>query len=501
MRISFATALVAFVLLVQPLGAIELSQDFDSGSLNVAASTVVGNTVNLVGRRTWTDPTYRYRYRWVYFKASDVAGLQPQFTISAGSFLGDLSDHRYLYSYNQTEWSYFDNCYVSGGTYYFRNHQPFTGNDVYVAYSLPYPVSRTQAHVAAVTQSPFVSPTISGAGGYVVGHTAGGVDNIDVPERIIAPQDIYGFKISDPAGPAEKSKVLLSSGVHSCETPGNHALEGMIDFLLSDAPQAVCLRRMAEFYVYPQVNPDGRLAGYYRSTPENPSKDYNRFWNNPAGFTDMTAARNAMILDTGGDVDYLLDFHSMFGAWSRAPYFETIPSDANSPFVLALAELEPGIYCSKTYGTAGMLRIWGQSASGLKAEHSYTPEFGCHPGVLEDRLDQMGASYAKALFRALWSESTFVAGDATADGLVDAADAAVLADCWGFEDADWSMGDFDGDGRIGPSDASILAANWGNTFESLATAVPEPATPALVGTLPLIWLLRRRRLLLARNLA
>ena len=182
---------------------------------------------------------------------------------------------------------------------------------------------------------------------------------------------------------------------------GNHALEGMIDFLLSDDPIAAGLRDVADFYVYPQVNPDGRVAGYYRGTPENPSKDYNRYWNNPTGFTDMTAVRNAMLLDTGGDIDYLFDFHGMFGPWSRPDYFAVVPGDVGSDFALALAELEPTIAETPDSGVTGMLRNWGLSQYGLKAEHAYTAEFGARPGNLEAELDAIGANYARALYRTL----------------------------------------------------------------------------------------------------
>jgi hypothetical protein len=492
MRRLCGLALLVGILSVQPAGAITLSQDFDSGSLDVAASTINGSTVSLVGRRTWTDPSTERYYRWVYFKASDVAGLQPLFKISYVLFYGSLNDHRYLYSYDQSNWQYFDNCYYGGNgyEYLFQNNQPFAQNDVYIAYSLPYPLSRTQAHMAAVTASPFVSPTTSGGGGFVVGRTAGGVDDLG---RTIAPNDLYGFKIADPFAPGTRRKVLLSGGNHPCETPGSHALEGMVDFLLSDAPEAVGLRRLADFYVYPELNPDGRVAGYYRSTPEVPTADHNRYWHNPAGLTDITAARNAMILDTGGDVDYLFDFHSMFGPWTRSPYYEVVPSDAGCAFAQALAILEPGIAQSATWGDPGMLRIWGQSTAGLKAEHSFTPEFGCHVGTLETRLDEMGANYARALYRALIAGMTLIPGDATHDGVVDELDAARLAAYWGQSGVTWAMGDFNRDGVIGPADASILAANWGyGTAE--AAAVPEPsvfvlALAALASLAP--W--RRRR--------
>ena len=378
--------------------AISLSQDFDSGSLDVVHSTTTDTTVNLVGRKTWTDFGYQNYYRWVYFKASGVNGVAPQFNIDSLSFLGSLGQHRYVYSYDQTNWQFFDSGYFSGNSYRFGNSSPFTQNEVYVAYSLPYPLWRTDQHMARVATSRFVSSTASGSSNLVIGRSAGGVDDSG---RTVSPHDIYGYRITDSAASGSKLKVMLTGGNHSCETMGNHALEGMIDFLLGDDPMASALRRVAEFYVYPQVNPDGRVAGYYRSTPENPSEDYNRCWNNPTGFTDMTAVRDAMIADTGGDIDYLFDFHGMFGPWSRSNYFAVVPNDLHSEFALALAEVEPGIEETPTATEPGMLRDWSLSLSGLKAEHAYTAEFGAHPGVFEDRLDEMGANYARALFKTI----------------------------------------------------------------------------------------------------
>ena len=64
---------------------ITLFQDFDSGSLNVASSSVSGNDVFLVGRRTWTDVFNDDFYRWVYFRADDVQGLTPTFHLDEPS--------------------------------------------------------------------------------------------------------------------------------------------------------------------------------------------------------------------------------------------------------------------------------------------------------------------------------------------------------------------------------------------------------------------------------
>ena len=196
--------------LCSPCLAIELSQDFDSGSLNVAQSTVSGTTVNLVGRKTWTSSPYASYYRWVYFEASGVQGLTPTFNISNTYFLGSLGGHRYVYSYDRENWQFFDHGTIASSTYRFYNNTPFTQDDVYIAYSLPYPLSRTEEHMSRVAASPFVAPTASDLGGLVIGHSGGGIDDLG---RTISPHDLYGYTISDPAATGEKFKVMLAGEI------------------------------------------------------------------------------------------------------------------------------------------------------------------------------------------------------------------------------------------------------------------------------------------------
>jgi len=87
-----------------------------------------------------------------------------------------------------------------------------------------------------------------------------------------------------------------------------------------------------------------------------------------------------------------------------------------------------------------------------------------------------------------------VLGDATLDGQVDAADAAVLAAHWLTPTgARWQDGDFNTDGAVDDLDASILAASW--HYTAATAAVPEPALPLLLSPLVLALLMwcRRRR--------
>ena len=187
---KFSLRMVVFIglLLVTfavPTWAITLSQDFDSGSLDVDHSFVYGETVFLDARETWDPSYYQSKYRWVYFKASDVTGTTPRFLLNERTFFGDLTSHKFVYSYDQTNWNYFDNSSINeNDAYLFGNDQPFTESEVYVAYSLPYPVSRVGAHLNDLAASPYLMSTAASRDGYVLGYGAGGVD--DTGERFRA---------------------------------------------------------------------------------------------------------------------------------------------------------------------------------------------------------------------------------------------------------------------------------------------------------------------------
>lgn len=475
MRIA-CLILVPALLVAPAIGQITLWQDFDSGSLNVPSTTFAGNTINLVGRRTWTASAYSSYYRWVYFKASGVQGAQPVFSLPTSSFLGSYTNHKYVYSYDRQNWSFFDNASIASGRYNFSNSSPFTQDDVYIAYGLPYPVSRTSALVAEVAPSPFTHSTASSNRQFVIGQTAPGIDDSG---RSVPPIDLYGYRIGDDGFAASKKKVVLAAGNHSAETPGDFVFEGFVRFLLSSDPRAAGLRRSADFYVYPQVNPAGRYAGYYRSNPENPSKDFNRFWNNPAGFTDLTQLSTAMRTDTGGDVDQLFDFHAWWGPWTGNNFINVTSALASHPFFANLADYEPAIEVAPSAGEPGMLRIWGSSAAGLSADFAVTPEFGFFPNVGEDRLLQYGRSFALALYDTI---PIFVLpGDFDNDGVVNISDFSILAGHFGTPVSGVQFGDANGDGFVDIADFSLMAAYWmsgtGARQPSLA-AVPEPGLAA-----------------------
>jgi len=249
-----------------------------------------------------------------------------------------------------------------------------------------YTVDMTEAHTQLVSSSPYVTPTASGDANlaldpdanladFVVGTTTG---NTDPCYPYSPPHNIYAYKITDPAAAGNKTKVIIDTGNHNTETPGSWTFQGMVDFLVSSEPAAIWLRQVAEFYVYPLVNPDGRYTADGRGNPEMTAEgfglDHNRVWNTQGqGLSTIDALTTAMQNDTGGDIDYLLDFHN---GYSNPLSFNVTADLVDCLYVQTLLEIEPALSANASAGHPGMLRIWSMTAApnGLSADYAFTPE-------------------------------------------------------------------------------------------------------------------------------
>jgi hypothetical protein len=483
-------------------GVITLDASFDSASLCLVASsacddgtaggasTISGNTVTLVGRDNFNNNSWK----WLYFRADGVNGQQVTFNIGDDFATGgsSLNNHQMMYSYDQVNWQFFDNNDRDSGAglFTFNNNAAFTQDSVYVTYGPPHPYQRTVDHVTDVAASPWVTPTASGNASLVIGQSPGGVDDIG---RNVTPKNLYGYKITDSEQAGAKQKIVLMSGVHANETLGNFTLEGLVDFLVSDELAAGQLRRYAEFYVYPLANPDGRFAGYNRSTVQRRTVDPNRAWNPPSymdpddtqvTLSDIQTLGEAIRDDTGEDIDYLIDFHSTVNP--SVPYHHglVLPAWQSDPFWLALQTLEPQVLTA----SAALVDFTGAKFGRdvLNAEFSATFEtvFPINENV--QRYLDLGRNFGLA-----WHETFFVAGDLDFDRQLDADDWTVfiagaetdMDDLSAIEQ--YALGDLDGDEKNSIQDFVLFKqlydeANGENAFARMIAGTPEPSSAALV---------------------
>mmetsp|Transcript_22597 Transcript_22597/g.30990 ORF Transcript_22597/g.30990 Transcript_22597/m.30990 type:complete len:87 (+) Transcript_22597:855-1115(+) len=63
---------------------------------------------------------------------------------------------------------------------------------------------------------------------------------------------------------ADRKCVIISSRVHPGESNASFILEGVVEFLLGDSPEARRLRDIFVFKIIPMLNPDGVISGNYR---------------------------------------------------------------------------------------------------------------------------------------------------------------------------------------------------------------------------------------------
>lgn len=80
--------------------------------------------------------------------------------------------------------------------------------------------------------------------------------------------------------------IFISSRVHPGESNASYLSHGLIEFLLSNEPEANELREKFIFKIIPMLNPDGVIYGNYRSSLL--GVDLNRRWKNPSKFLHPT---------------------------------------------------------------------------------------------------------------------------------------------------------------------------------------------------------------------
>jgi hypothetical protein len=282
------------------------------------------------------------------------------------------------------------------------------------------------SHSRRVGELAWVAPTASADRRMVIGQTPGWPKRPDWPDDpVIQPQEILGYQITDPAAEGPKIKMVLASGNHSTEFTGNWVLEGMVNFVAGSDPRAVFLRRKAVFFVYPDVNPEGRYQAVHRidlrAAPDpnagtnmrkrgNPELyaaglgDHNRVWNTQGKFTTIDILTAAMRKDTGGHADYFWDMHGpQTPANWRSPRLEA----RLCPYAMALMAREPDVLrCGPpgsfkrnvADGPPGKLSLWAASDDGLRVTYPYVYEPG---GWSQQRLLEAGQNLALALYDTL----------------------------------------------------------------------------------------------------
>ena len=147
--------------------------------------------------------------------------------------------------------------YTLGFEYTFE----YTGDEVYVAYTVPYTYSQTLTHIEFLK-----SLDDENYYNFLRFESAG---------RSRAGVDVPIVKLTSvEKGKKEKPVVVVISRQHSGETHSSFVVHGLMNFLLSKDFTANKLRKEFEWWFLPCVNPDGVIVGNYRANTQ--GKDMNR---------------------------------------------------------------------------------------------------------------------------------------------------------------------------------------------------------------------------------
>ena len=472
------------------MAILNLTANFDHGSLESWSGDL--NNIQLVGRDNFFGGG---QWRWMYFQASDVQGAQPEFSIDQEFAGGNsvLTLHKMVYSYDNENWTFFDNGLRSGDLYTFSNNTPFTEDEVYIAYAQPYSYGRSAAHTAEILATPWAEPTVSADANGVIGQTPLAYDDLG---RLVPKKDLFAYRVTNPAtdSTSPKHKVVVASGLHAGEVLGTYTYEGLINWLTSDDSRAAKLRDIAEFYAYPVVNAAGRFAGNNRATVKNPGIDPNRVWHSTewTGHDEVQMTGEAMIADTAatpGAIDAFIDFHSTISnGGDDYGFIEISEGDADAPFWQELLTLQPNVGQVESTGTNWTSANFADLVLGADVDITFETAFANNRPI--SYYHTLGENFGIAFYNAWAKVENPDAADFDEDGDVDAADLSAWKNGFGIIGAaEHYQGDADGDLDVDGTDFLIWQRQFGSslpTSTAAGAAVPEPSTlllAMLVGTL------------------
>ena len=388
-----------------------------------------------------------------------------------------------VYSYDNENWSFFDNDNRVGNLYTFSNNSPFTSDTVYVAYAQPYSYGRSAAHTAQVLASPWAEPTSSGDANGVIGQTPLAFDDLG---RLIPKKDIFAYRITNPAtdSATPKRKIVITTGMHAGEVLGTHTYEGLVNWLISDDSRAARLREEVEVFAYPTLNAAGRFAGNSRATVENPNQDPNGLWNPTLWGTheDIKANGEAMLADVastpGTEVEAFIDFHSTIpsSVGDDFGFIEISEGDANAPWWQELMTLQPNVGQVESTSTGWTAANFGDFLLNADVDVTFETEFGNNRPL--SYYHTLGENFGLAFYNSSIQVANPDAADFDEDGDVDEADLVAWQNGYGTTGtATHFQGDADGDLDVDGADFMIWQRQFtGSVVATTASSVPEPGS-------------------------
>lgn len=198
-------------------------------------------------------------FQWFNFRLSGEVGEQYVLNImNAGkaSYLAGWEDYQAVASYDREYWFRLPSSYKDGKL---TITAELACESIQIAYFAPYSYERHQDLLAAVQVHPLAC----------LEHLGETLDK----------RDLTLVKVGN--GDSKKRSIWITARQHPGETMAEWLVEGLLNSLLDeDNPTAKLLLEKANFYIVPNMNPDGSVRGHLRTNAV--GTNLNREWANPS---------------------------------------------------------------------------------------------------------------------------------------------------------------------------------------------------------------------------
>jgi murein tripeptide amidase MpaA len=309
------------------LAAITVSTQFEAGSLGKVERVSPTHLRCHVEGESDQDKRNR-QANWYYFQLDglprseivlDLVDLVGEYNYRYGSH-SVTKGTRPVYSYDRRAWTHFSEPEVEWDEKEVRLRLRFVPQQdrMWIAHVPPYTNQDLQRLLSEMAGKPYLEKRAIG--------------------RSVHGREILLLTVTNPkTAEAGKKVVWLMFRQHAWEAPTSHVCEGLLRFLLSDAPPAARIRDQVVFKIIPIADPDGVARGGVRFNAN--GYDLNRNWDavDPARMPEIAAQRNAVLawVDGGRRIDLFLAFHNT----ESAEYLEGSLPPAAGPLAERLFQL------------------------------------------------------------------------------------------------------------------------------------------------------------------
>jgi len=252
-RMGFLAFMATLSISAQTLQDVQFNWDFESGFAGTFSFDVNQNfwILNLAPDNGNEELPERYR-RTFFFRASNVSGIHLQIMIEDVYWLcGNVP----VASFDGSSWFRLDPA-INGDSF-IDVSVPENQDEIFISYTFPYTVSRKDDMLSQIAQSSFVEIDVLGLS----------EEHDSVPDwaRTV---DLITIT-NQESNVTSKKKIWIHARVHSGEIPPSYAVEGLVNWLVSDpSHETEWLRDNCIIHIVPMVNPSGVFLGNYRTNAQ-----------------------------------------------------------------------------------------------------------------------------------------------------------------------------------------------------------------------------------------